>query len=137
MLVSRWRRNVYNGTKMERVTIVAIALVWAGAASPAEVLDSFRPAAVRTEYGTVSEIQFSTGLVELEAGTLAHHLPQAMKDFRFAEPVWVIGYKTEILDSHGKRPQENYLCHTFFSDQRVDQTEENELKGIYSDAFTP
>jgi len=123
---------------MERAKIVAIAwLVWAGAASPAEILDSFRPSAVQTDYGMVSEVRFSTGLVELEAGALAHHLPQAMKDFRFAEPVWVIGYKTEILDSHGKSPKENYLCHTFFSDQRVDQAEDNELKGIYSDAFTP
>src|SRR4029077_18547822 len=103
------QRKVYNGARMERAWIVVVAsLVWTGAASPAENLDSFRPSALRSDYGTVSEVQFSTGLVELEAGALAHHLPQAMKDFRFAEPVWVIGYKTEILDSHGKSPKENY-----------------------------
>jgi len=60
-----------------------------------------------------------------------------MKDFQFAERVWVIGYKTDLLDAHGARPGENYLCHTFFGDQRVDQRQDNELKGIYSDAFTP
>ncbi len=107
------------------------------AVAPAELLTGFRPSAIHTDYGLASEVQFSTGLVELEPGSLAHHLPQAMKTFWFAEPVWVIGYKTELLDSHGKSPRENYLCHTFFSDQRVDQREDNELKGIYSDAFTP
>ncbi|HUQ93827.1 MAG TPA: hypothetical protein VM120_19260 [Bryobacteraceae bacterium] len=50
---------------------------------------------------------------------LAHHLPQAMKDFQFSEPVWVIGYRTDISDSNGKSPRENYLCHTFFSDERL------------------
>lgn len=108
----------------------------AGLASPVELLTNFRPSA-RTDYGTVSEVEFSTGLVLLESGALAHSLPQAMKDFRFAEPVWVIGYKTGIRDARGGNPRENYLCHTFFGDQRVDQREDNELKGIYSDAFTP
>src|SRR5438270_5701240 len=106
-------------------------------APPAEVLGGFRPSSIQTDYGVASEVQFSTGLIELEPGALAHHLPQAMKDFQFAEPVWVIGYKTDLLDAHGARPGENYLCHTFFGDQRVDQRQDNELKGIYSDAFTP
>src|SRR5438876_344435 len=76
------------------------------AATQAELLTSFRPSAVQTDYGVTSELEFSTGLVELEPGVLAHHLPQAMKDFRFAEPVWVIGYKTDITDSHGKNPRQ-------------------------------
>jgi hypothetical protein len=92
---------------------------------------------MRTEYGIASEVEFSTGLVELEAGSLAHHLPQTMKNFRFAERVWVIGYKTAILDTKGKPPRENYLCHTFFADQRVAQHDDAEMSGIYSDAFTP
>lgn len=60
-----------------------------------------------------------------------------MKTFRFGEDVWVIGYKTEILDAHGRTPQENYLCDTFLSDQRMSQRQDGELSGIYSDAFTP
>jgi hypothetical protein len=60
-----------------------------------------------------------------------------MRDFRIDEPVWIIGYRTEILDSKGRPPRENYLCHTFFGDQRVTQHQDQELKGIYSDAFTP
>jgi hypothetical protein len=102
-----------------------------------ELLTHFRPSAIRSDFGTVSEIEFSTGLLELEAGVLAHHLPHAMSKFRFAEPVWVIGYRAEILNVQGKTPRENYLCHTFLADQRVSQREDDEVKGIYSDAFTP
>jgi hypothetical protein len=100
-------------------------------------LSEFRPSAVRSEYGAVSEVEFTTGLVVLEAGVLAHHMPQAMKDFRFAEPVWVIAYRTGIADAAGQPPQENFLCHTFFGDQRVTQHEDWEMRGLYSDAFTP
>src|SRR5689334_19332350 len=105
---------------MERplVRILFLLTLIAGGAYSAELTD-FRPSPLRTEYGVTSEVEFSTGLVELESGSLAHHLPQAMKEFSFAEPVWVIGYKTDILDSRGQTPRANYLCHTFFSDERV------------------
>ncbi len=106
-------------------------------ASGAELLTDFRPSAVQSEYGAVSEVEFSTGLVELESGVLAHHLAQAMKDFRFDERVWVIAYRTEVVDAAGQPPQENFLCHTFFGDQRVTQHENWDMRGIYSDAFTP
>ena len=114
-----------------------LLLLFATCAQAADVLTDFRPSAVRSDAGPAVEVEFSTPLMELEPGALAHHLPQAMRDFRFAEKVWVIGYTTSLLDAGGKAPAENYLCHTFLSDQRVDQHEGTELKGIYSDAFTP
>src|SRR5262245_21312682 len=117
------------------------ALAWLAfllfAAPADEVLTRFQPSAIHSEFGTVSEVEFSTGLLELEAGALAHHLPHAMSQFRFAEPVWVIGYRAEVLNVEGKTPRENYLCHTFLADQRIAQREDDEMKGIYSDAFTP
>jgi hypothetical protein len=122
---------------MRMVACVVCILFGAGIAIPAELLTNFRPSTIQNEYGSASEVEFSTKLVELEPGALAHHLPEAMKDFRFAEPVWVIGYQTDILDAQGKPPRENYLCHTFFGDQRVVQRQDHELMGIYSDAFTP
>jgi hypothetical protein len=103
----------------------------------ADLLTDFQPSEVRSEYGPVSEVEFTSGLVELESGVLAHHLAQAMKDYRFAEPVWVIGYHTQVVDAAGKAPEENLLCHTFFGDQRVTQHEDWDMRGIYSDAFTP
>jgi hypothetical protein len=118
------------------LNLICLGLASLGAGG-ADLLTDFRPSTVSSEYGAVSESKFSTPVIELESGVLAHHLPQAMRNFRIAEPVWIIGYRTEILDSQGKPPRENYLCHTFFGDQRVTQHQDQELKGIYSDSFTP
>jgi hypothetical protein len=60
-----------------------------------------------------------------------------MRDFRFAEPVWIVGYKTEVLDASNSPARGNFLCHTFLGDQRVTQHDDREMVAIYSDAFTP
>ena len=116
---------------------ILLLVILPATAPAAEALTVFRPSPVQSPYGVTSEVEFATPLMELESGSLAHHLPAAMKALRFEEPVWVIGYKTSIVDSQGKTPRENYLCHTFLADQHVDQHPEIELKGVYSDAFTP
>ncbi|MBI2685757.1 MAG: hypothetical protein HYX27_05540 [Acidobacteria bacterium] len=118
-------------------TLVLLAAIGAFGVRGAEVLDGFRPSTVRSDYGAVSEVEFSTRLVVLDPGMLAHHVAGAMKDLQFSERVWLIGYKSGIVDEKGREPRENFLCHTFFADQRVDQHDDKELKGIYSDAFTP
>jgi hypothetical protein len=82
-------------------------------------------------------VEFSTELIQLDPGVLAFHPDRAMRDFRFAEPVWIIGYQTEVLDAKDAPPRENYLCHTFFGDQRVTQHDDREMLALYSDAFTP
>jgi hypothetical protein len=117
----------------------AILLVWLGALSlsAADVLGDFRPSPSRSVYGAISNVEFSTELIELDAGVLAFHPDRAMRDFFFAEPVWIIGYQTEVLDGRNSRPRENYLCHTFFGDQRVTQHDDREMLALYSDAFTP
>ena len=127
----------YNGRIM-RAGLWPICIVFcARAAGPADLLDRFLPSPVQTGYGVASEVEFSTGFVELEPGSLAFHLPRAMRNLQFSEPVWVIGYKTGIVDGGSGPPRDNYLCHTFLADERVMQREDQELKGIYSDAFTP
>ena len=103
----------------------------------ADVLSEFRPSPMHSEYGAVSNVAFSTELIELDPGVLAFHPDHAMRDFRFAEPVWIVGYQTEVLDAKDAHPRENYLCHTFFSDQRVTQHDDGEMLALYSDAFTP
>jgi hypothetical protein len=117
--------------------LTVLLAMFLGAGQAAETLTDFRPSAVTSAYGATSEIEFSTPLMELESGALAHHIPVSMRNMHFAEPVWIIGYKTSIIDAKGRTPRQNYLCHTFLADQHVDQHQENELKGIYSDAFTP
>jgi hypothetical protein len=106
-------------------------------ASAADLLSDFRPTTRHSEYGAVSTVEFRTELIELDAGVLAFHPDRAMRDFRFAEPVWIIGYETEVLDAENAPARENYLCHTFFGDQRVTQHDDREMLALYSDAFTP
>lgn len=103
----------------------------------ADLLKDFRPSSLQSSYGTVSNVEFSTELVELDAGVLAFHPDHAMRDFRFSEPVWIVGYQTDVVDANNTQPRENYLCHTFFGDQRVTQHDDREMLAIYSDAFTP
>jgi hypothetical protein len=103
----------------------------------AQLLTDFRPSEAKSEYGVVSEVEFGTPVLELEPGSLAHHLPHAMKDYRFREAVWVIAYKTEVVDAQGRPPAANYLCHTFFGDQRVVQKQDAEMRAVYSDHYTP
>lgn len=103
----------------------------------AELLKEFKPSAIRSACGAVSVVEFATSLIEVESGSLALHLPAAMRNFTFAEPVWIVGYKTGILDSQGRAPSENHLCHTFLGDQRVMQTGDQEVRGLYSDHYTP
>jgi hypothetical protein len=120
------------------IPILALLVLLCGTtARAAELLTDFRPSAIQSEYGSVRQVEFSTGAVVLEPGVLVHHMPQAMKDVRFAEPVWVIAYETTISDAAGGPPRDNFLCHTFFGDQRVTQREDWDMRGIYSDAFTP
>jgi hypothetical protein len=121
---------------MSRAALLLVCL----AALPvhaADVLGNFRPSALESRYGAVSDVEFSTELMELDAGVLAFHPDHAMRDFRFPEPVWIIGYRSEILDASNAAPRGNYLCHTFFGDQRVTQHDDREMLAIYSDAFTP
>jgi hypothetical protein len=117
----------------------AILLICLGSltVSAADLLSDFHPTAHRSDYGAVSDVQFFTELIELDAGVLAFHPDHAMRDFRFSEPVWIIGYQTEILDARNAQRRENYLCHTFVGDQRVTQHDDREMLALYSDAFTP
>ena len=124
-------------TGMRLAVWVVATLILTVSASAQQLITTFRPSGEQSEYGIVSEVEFATSLIELESGSLAHHVPYAMKNLRFDERVWVISYRTDILNVNGKTPRENYLCHTFLADQRVAQHDEDELRGIYSDAFTP
>ncbi len=115
---------------------LATVLTGHGVAGAAEVLTEFRPSSLPNASGSVSLAGFNSEMIELESGVLGHHAEGTMKQFRFSEPVWVVGYKTEILDSVGKAPRENYLCHTFFGDGRMGQEQSRAMRVMYSDSFT-
>ena len=115
--------------------VLCVSFVQTSAAE-IRMLTDFRHSLYYSSYGDVSEIGFATGLIELQPGELGRHLHSSVKQFGFAEPVWIIGYKAEIRDANSQSPRENYLCHTFFVNRIMRQGAEDELNGIYSDAFT-
>src|SRR5262245_34629603 len=75
-----------------------------GSFAPAavDILADFQPSPLTSSYGVVSQVDFSSDLIGLKAETLVQSPEGAARRFRFREPVWVIGFQTQILDSHGK-----------------------------------
>jgi len=115
--------------------LLSLGLPWA-AACGADLLADFQPTTLENAHGAVSQVQFSTNDVIITAGALAYHPPGSVRDFYFDEPVWIIAYRTEIVDALGKPPAENYQCHSFFSDQWVKAEQDQQMRGIFSDAYT-
>lgn len=122
----------------------AMLLVAGEAASAADLLTNFRPSRIQSDYGIVRQVEIKTPyLLALEPAALAYHSPGSMLQLRFAEPVWILAYETEIYDASGQPPLENYLCHTFLGNQQVEQTTDhaghvvsNEMRVVFSDSFT-
>ena len=127
----RWQNTAMNiamnGTLLWSCLMAATCCTAAGP----ETLSDFRSAGFASQYGAVSRIQFQSEPVELD-GSLAHHPHGAMKLLPISPPVWVVGYKTISFHSRARTSSAT----PFFGDQKVDQRQDREIKGIYSDAFT-
>jgi hypothetical protein len=113
-------------------------------AAAADLLTNFQPSPMKSEYGTVQQVEVKTPyLMAVEPDMLAFHSPGSMLQLRFPEPVWIIAYETDIYDASGHTPVENFLCHTFLGNQRVEQQKghdghviSSEMRVVFSDAFT-
>ena len=122
---------------------LVFCLSWS-AAHAADLLADFQPSPLTSEHGPVQQVELATPyFLSVESHVLAFHSPGSMLQFRFAEPVWAIAYETEIYGADGKSPKENFLCHTFFGNQNVEQLAtpdgkviDKEMKVLFSDAFT-
>ena len=119
-----------------RILVLALMAGGSSGAFAAELLADFQPSDRESPHGLVSRVRFSSGLVDLRADALIQSPKGTRKVFRFDEPVWLIGYKSEIVDAEGNAPRENYLCHTFFGDENVVQRQDQRVRAIYSDGFT-
>lgn len=116
----------------------ALVLSWCVARSigAVEVLSDFHPTAEETPHGPVRMIQFATNVVDLGPQVLAYYPPGSIREVEFSETVWVVGYETEIVGPDGEPPPANYQCHSFLSDVWVEARQDQELSGIFSDAYT-
>jgi hypothetical protein len=115
-----------------------------GTLSAADLLTDFQPSSIQSAHGAVQQVEIKTPyLLALDPASLAYHSPGSMLQLRFPETVWVVAYETEIYDASGQPPAEDYLCHTFLGNQRVEQATDhaghavaNEMRVVFSDAFT-
>jgi hypothetical protein len=129
-------------TLSAQLALAAVALaVFAVGSEPLraqerQVLSGYTPARITSRYGVVSEVKFSTGLIALPPKVLAYLPEGGMRQLKFSENVWVIGYRTEISDERGDAVSENLICHTLFCDQRAAQRQDQRMRALYSDGFT-
>lgn len=68
-------------------------------------------------------------------------MPAGFVPIQFEEPVWVIGYSTEMVDAEGEPLTNDLHCHTMLTAPIVDRWKDHQLngrpfKGLYTDGFT-
>ena len=112
---------ITSGLQRLACQIIPLALTAASVsgALAIELLTEFQPSDRESSYGTVSQVQFSSGLVDLQADTLVQSPKGTRKVLRFNEPVWLIGFKSEIVDAEGQPPQEKLLVPYLFLAMRT------------------
>ena len=98
--------------------------------------DSGRGEMTASELAAVTE-QFyhDYGPFDLEADTL-QQVPRRM-EFNFPEDIWIVGYRTRILDADGKRLAREFQCHTFLGTSTPHHMHNNEAMVESSRTATP
>src|SRR5688572_29702826 len=92
---------------LKKLTFLLFLLVVSSArASSVESLSEFEPSVRTSSHGKVSQVQFSTNLIDLKSESLVQAPEGAGKHFRLGERVWVIGFKTQIFDPRGQPSRE-------------------------------
>jgi len=84
------------------------------------------------------------GPYNLKSASLGQIPVKAIKDgefkIRFPEPIWVVAYRTEIVDPSGRPLAENYHCHstfqTFLDNNRSRfHSDGRTFRGLFSDGY--
>ena len=68
-------------------------------------------------------------------------MPAGFVPIQFEDPVWVVGYSAEIINSEGKALSNDLHCHTMLTSPITEKWQEHQLngrpfKGLYTDGFT-
>lgn len=77
---------------------------------------------------------------ELEQDRL-RQMPAGYVPVQFEEPVWIVGYSTEIVDAKGEKLSNDLHCHTLLATPIVERWKGHALdgrpfEGLYTDPFT-
>ena len=83
----------------------------------------------------VETLEHTYGPFSLKAGAL-QQVPPVM-EMRFPEALWLVGYRTEMLDAAGKPVSREFQCHTLFGSSMPQPHSNDDVVGLFSDGYTP
>ena len=74
-------------------------------------------------------------------GEKLQQMPAGFVPIQFEEPVWIVGYSTEMVDAEGEQLSNDLHCHTILAAPIVERWQAHQLngrpfRGLYTDGFT-
>src|SRR4051794_15485202 len=54
----------------------------------------------------------------------------------FPEDLWLVGYRTQMVDANGSRMSREFQCHTFFGTSMPQHHSNDDVIGLFSDGYT-
>jgi hypothetical protein len=85
--------------------------------------------------GLIEILEHTYGPFSLKPDTL-QQLPPRM-EVTFPEDLWLVGYKTEMIDVSGEKISRELQCHTFLGTSLPEHHTHEEVTGLFSDGYTP
>jgi hypothetical protein len=93
------------------------------------------PAAAEPPVPPVEALIHTYGPFALKPGLL-QQMPPAMQVV-FPEELWLVGYRTEILDKAGSPLPRELQCHTYIGTSMPAHHSHDTVDGLFSDGYTP
>jgi hypothetical protein len=82
----------------------------------------------------VETLEHVYGPFSLKPGAL-QQVPPIM-EIRFPEDLWLVGYRTRMVDEAGKPLSREFQCHTFFGTSMPQHHTNDDVIGLFSDGYT-
>ncbi len=92
------------------------------------------PAGLAQPVELVESLEHTYGPFELRAGVL-QQMPPIM-EIVLPEDLWLVGYRTEMVDPSGARLSREFQCHTFFGTTMPQHHTNDDVVGLFSDGYT-
>lgn len=93
------------------------------------------PVVTTGQSGQVIEtLEHVYGPFDLKPGVL-QQVPPVM-EIRFPEDLWLVGYRTQMVDGAGHRISREFQCHTFFGSSMPQHHANDDVVGLFSDGYT-
>lgn len=92
-------------------------------------------AVMRAQSGQdIETLEHVYGPFDLKPNVL-QQVPPVM-EIRFPEDLWLVGYRTQMVDGAGHRLSREFQCHTFFGASMPQHHTNDDVIGLFSDGYT-